>query len=116
MEDEIIIVVIICMLLSAISLRLYSVSWSNKKKKLEQLQRYWKIETGMTEYEMLSIMGSGYNRSFLKNNRIKYEWRLNAESHSSSYNGFSVRIYSGVKKVEIYVKDGLVEEVKPYNI
>jgi glutamine amidotransferase-like uncharacterized protein len=61
-------------------------------------------------------MGEGYNRSLLKNNRVKYEWRINATSTGSSYKGFSTRSYSGVKKVTIYVKDGRVEEVRPYNI
>ena len=87
-----------------------------QKKKLEQLQRYWDVNIGMPEGKMLRIMGEGYNRSLLKNNRIKYEWRINASSYGSSYKGFSTRSYTGVKKVTIYVKNGLVEEVKPYNI
>ena len=86
------------------------------KKKIDQLQRYWDVEIGMTEHEMLKIMGNGYNRSLLKNNRIKYEWRINATSYGSSYKGFSARSYSGVKKVTIYTKNGYVEEVKPYNV
>ena len=72
------------------------------RKQLEQLQR--------------DIMGEGYNRSFLKNNRVKYEWRINATSVGSSYKGTSFRSYSGVKKVTIYTKNGFVEEVKPYNV
>ena len=91
-------------------------SVSINKKRIEQLQRYWNVEIGMPEYRMLSIMGDGYNRSLLKNNRVKYEWRINASSYGSSYKGFSTRSYSGVKKVTIYVKNGLVEEVKPYNV
>lgn len=86
------------------------------KKRLEQLQRYWDIEIGMPEYEMLEIMGGAYNRSLLKNNRIKYEWRINAISVGSYYKGTSIHSYSGVKKVTIYTKDGYVEEVKTYNI
>lgn len=70
----------------------------------------------MSEDEMLSIMGGGYNKSLLKNNRVKYEWRINATSSSYSSKGFSTRVYNGVKKVDIMVKDGLVEEVKPYNV
>lgn len=46
------------------------------RKQLEQLQRYWNVEIGMPEEEMLDIMGEGYNRSFLKNNRVKYECAL----------------------------------------
>lgn len=86
------------------------------RKQLEQLQRYWDVEIGMSEEEMIDIMGEGYNRSLLKNNRVKYEWRINATSVGSSYKGTSFRSYSGVKKVTIYTKNGFVEEVKPYNV
>ena len=82
------------------------------KWKRKQLRRYWKIEIGMSENEMLDIMGDGYNRSLLQNNRVKYEWRMQAIS--KNYSG--IRSYSGVRKVDIYVKDGYVEEVRPYNV
>lgn len=85
-------------------------------KKTRQLQKYWDVEIGMSEDEMLSIMGKGYNRSLLKNNRVKYEWRINASSYGTSYKGVSSRTYTGVKKVTIYTKNGYVEEVKPYNV
>lgn len=32
-------------------------------EEIEQLQRYWDVEIGMTEDEMLDIMGDGFNRS-----------------------------------------------------
>ena len=86
------------------------------RKRLGQLRRYWYVEINMSEEEMLEIMGKGYSRSFLKNNRVKYEWRINATSVGSSYKGTSFRSYSGVKKVTIYTKDGFVEEVRPYNV
>ena len=89
---------------------------NTSRKQLEQLQRYWDVKIGMSEKEMLDIMGVGYNRSFLKNNRVKYEWRINATSVGSSYKGISFRSYSGVKKVSIYTKNGFVEEVRPYNV
>ncbi len=79
----------------------------------EQLKRYESITIGMPEEDMLKIMGSGYNKSSLKNNRFKYEWRINA---TSAKNGFGGRMYSGVRKVDIYTKDGVVEEIKPYNV
>ena len=66
------------------------------------------IEIGMTEAEMLDIMGTGYTISKLKNNRTKYEWRIKASSYGQ--NGF--RTYSGVQKATIYCKDGIVEEIK----
>lgn len=52
-------------------------------EEIEQLQRYWDIEIGMTEKEMLDIMGDGFDRSLLKNNCIKYEWRINVNSRHS---------------------------------
>ena len=95
-----------------------SMFWAigKSRQRLEQLQRYWDVQIGMPEYIMLDIMGDGYNRSLLKNNRVKYEWRINASSYGSSYKGISTRSYSGVKKVTIYCKDGYVEEIKPYNV
>lgn len=79
----------------------------------QQLKRYEQVTIGMSEEEMLQIMGKGYNKSSLKNNRFKYEWRINA---TSAKNGFGGRMYSGVKKVDIYICDGLVEEIRPYNV
>ena len=85
-------------------------------KKRAKLRRYKNIQIGMPEDEMLSIMGKGYSRSLLKNNRTKYEWRIKASSTGYSSGGVSTRTYTGVRKVDIYCKDGYVEEVKPYNI
>ena len=79
----------------------------------EQLKRYESVTIGMPEEDMLKIMGSGYNKSSLKNNRFKYEWRINA---TSAKNGLGGRMYSGVRKVAIYIKDGKVEEIRPYNV
>lgn len=108
--------ILLVALLIVISIGAIYEAVKRSKQRLEQLQRYWEVEIGMSERKMLSIMGEGYNRSLLKNNRVKYEWRINASSYGSSYKGFSTRSYSGVKKVTIYVKNGLVEEVKPYNV
>ena len=112
MDDIMFIMFGIIVLILLVSLIAYGVG----HQKVEQLQRYWNVQIGMTENVMLDIMGDGYNRSLLKNNRVKYEWRINASSYGASYKGISTRQYSGVKKVTIYVKDGLVEEVKPYNV
>lgn len=77
-----------------------------------KLRNYKDVKLGMSEGEMLSIMGEHYNKSLLKNDRIKYEWRIGSTSHSVC----GVRFYSGVRKVSIYVKNGVVEEVRPYNV
>lgn len=77
---------------------------------------------GMSEHEMLEIIdrtsyGGMHNKSLLKNNRVKYEWRIsNGTSSGYSYKGFSMREYFGVEKLVVYCKDGVVEEIKPYNL
>ncbi len=72
------------------------------------------IELGMSEEEMLDIMaGYKYNKSLLKNDRVKYEFRF---TNSSSYSYRGYRTYQGVRKVAIYCKSGIVEEVRPYNV
>lgn len=86
-------------------------------RRKEQKSTVEQIELGMSEEEMLSIMGGNPNRSLLKNNRVKYEWRYsNGSSTGYSHKGYSTRQYHGVRKVTIYCKDGYVEEVKPYNL
>ena len=99
-----------------IAILLASIPSIIRRNRIKRLRRYWDVRTGMSEDEMLSIMGPGYDRSILKNNRVKYEWRVTAVSHGSSSHGFSSRVYSGVKKVAIYTTNGIVEEIKPYNV
>ncbi len=100
-------VALLVLLTIALTIILYC-NFINTKKKLEQLQRCHIIKIGMSENEMLLIMGEGYSKSLLKNNRKKYEWRINATRYGTSY--------SGVKKVDIYIKNGFVEEVRPHNV
>lgn len=85
-------------------------------KHYEQRDNYKQISLNMPEEDMLKIMGNRYNRSLLKNGRTKYEWRYsNGTSYGTYYKGMSFRSYSGVSKVDIYCKNGVVEEVRPYN-
>lgn len=95
-------------LMAFIMFWIFGSSAANKKK----MRRYENVCIGMSEEEMLGIMGKGYNKSSLKNNRFKYEWRY-SNGISTSYHG--VRAYSGVSKVDIYISDGVVEEIRPYN-
>ncbi len=87
-----------------------------RTKVIGKLRRYTEVEIGMSEMQMLSIMGRKCSISSLKNNRKKYEWRINASSTGTHANGISYRVYSGVRKVDIYCRNGYVEEIKPYNI
>ena len=111
-QTQIILGVIIC----AFMLLCLFFALIKSRNKEKQLLGYWNVDIGMSREEMLSIMGTGYSLSLLKNNREKYEWRIDAKSYGSSYKGFSSRTYQGVKKVSIYVKDGCVEEIKTLNM
>jgi len=111
---EIVIWTLVIMFVATFLVSAFAICIGNRKRK--QLRRYWEIEVDMPEDEMLLIMGEGYNRSYLKNNRTKYEWRINSYSYGSYHNGLSVRNYPGVQKVVIYTKNGYVEEIKPYNV
>ena len=102
---------IFVLLLAAIIIIPKQVIKARRRNRIDQIQ------LGMSESEMLKIMGRSYNKSLLKNNRVKYEWRYsNGGSTGSSYRGISTRKYSGVGKVDIYCKNGYVEEVRPHNI
>ncbi len=61
------------------------------------LENYEKVSIGMSEEEMIKIMGKKYNKSSFKGNRFKYEWRINGTS--TSFGG--TRFYSNVRKVDI---------------
>ncbi|SCY17778.1 hypothetical protein SAMN02910451_01638 [Butyrivibrio hungatei] len=73
--------------------------------KLERRKCVDKIHVGMSESKMFKIMGRRYNKSLLKNGRVKYEWRYS--------NGGR---YRNVIKVDIYCKNGCVEEVRSHNL
>ncbi len=86
------------------------------KRKREQLRRYTHICLGMSEDEMLRIMGAGYNRSLLKDGSTRYEWRINGSSYGTVNDGFIAMSNSAEQKVDITCRDGSVEEVIPYNV
>lgn len=99
-----------------VTIIVFGISSGAREQRVNQLRRYERITIGMSEAEMLEIMGEGYNRSLLQNQRCKYEWRINATSSSSSAFGMRTSHYNGVKKVDIYTRNGFVEEVRPYNV
>lgn len=82
------------------------------KHKIRSMQNYEDVYVGMNEDNMLDTIGSGYDTSYLKDGRKKYEWRINSTSYG--YKGY--RVNSGISKLTIYTKDDKVVEIKPYNI
>jgi N-acetylglucosamine-6-phosphate deacetylase len=74
----------------------------------------------LAEDELMKIMkvAAEYRREATKV-ELSYFHGINMEGpfvSAKKYRGVSVRKYSGVSKVDIYCKNGRVEEVRPYNI
>lgn len=73
--------------------------------KLKRMKKYTDIYIGMSESDMLEIIGGGYAKSSLKNGVTKYEWRINGSSYTTSrpanYGGvhYADTYYSGVKNL-----------------
>ena len=74
----------------------------------DDLQKYKKVEIGMTEDEMLNIMGYNFTKTQLAH-QIKYEWYKETE-----YSTDLISSSSTIRKVSIYIKNGFVKEVRPY--
>ena len=75
---------------------------------------------GMSEDEMLEIMGDNYNRSLLRDGITMYEWIYSSGGVvGSAYMSNGIGFGGGTKingsKVDIVCRNGVVEEVRPYN-
>ncbi len=106
--------IIYALLVISVGLGIYFIA--RRLNKVKQLQRYRQINLGMSERQMLNIMGDGYNKSLLKDGVTQYIWHLAGQSSGYVYNGFvSVQNDSG-QKVIITCKNGMVEEVIPINV
>lgn len=77
------------------------------RMKINSLKEYTKIKIGMSKDKVLSIMGSGYTVSRLKNS-IKYEWKING----GKYNNIKLK----TMRVAVYFKNGKVVDIKTLNI
>lgn len=109
-------VMLILLLFFLIMLLSIAIADRKRREAFEQLLRSEKITIGMAENMMLSIMGGNYTRSLLKDNVTKYEWRISASILGYHNKGLYSRSYFGTRSVSIYVKDGLVQEVRCFNL
>lgn len=111
----IIIAVIVVLILYLPTLIKWHISQRKRDKQLDKVES---IELGMSEDEMLDTMGGRYNKSLMWNGRVKYSWRFsNGRSYANkrSYRP-NERVYSGIRKVDIYCSNGFVDEIRPYNL
>ena len=91
-----------------------------RKSKRSTWKTYEQITLGMPEEEMLSIMGGKYNRSLLRDGITMYEWIYSSggmigSAYMSNGIGFGSRTTIDGSKVDIVCRNGVVEEVRPYN-
>ena len=77
------------------------------RMKIDNLKEYTKIKVGMSKDKVLSIMGSGYTVSRLKNS-VKYEWKIGG----GKYNNIKLKTV----RVDVYFKNGKVIDIKTLNI
>lgn len=77
-----------------------------------RLYRYEDIEIGMTEEEVIDLMGFNYTQSLLGRGKIKYEWKVNGVGF------WQFRMFNWIpsKSVEVYIKRGKVYKVLANNM
>ena len=96
------------------------------------LRNYVKIQPGMSEADVIGIMGERYNKGFFEDGRIELEWRVNAVSSEKTlggavgtsngsiggglYAGESIKEDLGVSKVTVVFREDKVVEVRPHNV
>ena len=96
----------IAILFILLILTLFVVKHRNKK-------RANSLQIGMSESDLLKLLGGYTSKSVLKDGTVKYvkKW---ANASSSSYKG--IRVYQGVQKTTVWVKDGVVTHYDNNNI
>lgn len=67
--------------------------------KMRQLEASEKLREGMTEHDVLKIMGEGFIKEQVDDDAV-YIWKGNVSKN-----------YSGIKEVKVYVKNGLVSKI-----
>lgn len=77
-----------------------------------RLYRYEEIEIGMSEDEVIDLMGFHYSQSLLSRGRTKYEWKVNG----SMFLNNGIFHFIPTKSVEVYVKGGEVYKVLSHNM
>lgn len=77
-----------------------------------RLYKYEDIEIGMTEDEVIDIMGFNYTQNLLGHGKIKYEWKINGVGFWQ----FGLFNWMPTKSVEVYVKNGKVYKVLANNM
>lgn len=79
------------------------------------MKHYKKVHIGMSEKEMLSIMGG---KPIVSNyqNKNKFEWYLKAVSSTYYNNGVANTVHSPKQSVIITTENGIVTAVEPHNL
>lgn len=80
--------------------------------KKARLYKYEEIELGMSEDEVIDLMGFNYSENLLGRGKTKYEWRLNG----FGFIRYGFFHWMPTKSVEVYVKNGKVYKVLANNM
>ena len=104
-------------LLATLIIMLIAINVYRKCKEEEFIENHRIISRGMNEREVITILGDGYTKSYLKNGIDVYKWyyRKNGISFRIAW-----RVYehesSYVRSICVHFKDGYVVEVIANNM
>lgn len=93
------------------------VTAKQKQAEMDFIDAARSVRAGMSKQDVISILGSDYSYSLLKNGIEKLEWRYRK-------NGHSYRVAKGVRthqsgytrRISVKFKDGIVVEINSLNM
>ena len=88
----------------------------NSLNKINQLSSYKKIKMNMNEDEVIQIMGNPLSINYLKDGRKRLTYEHSENGYSYSRNNFKKYHSPKKMKVEIYINNDKVNEIKTLNI
>lgn len=84
-------------------------------RRIKTLKHYRNVQIGMSEEEMLSIMGGHPSVSNYQHKK-KFEWFIRGTSSTYYNNGIASTMYDPKKSVVITTENGVVTAIEPHNI
>ena len=79
------------------------------------MKHYKKVRIGMSEEEMLSVMGGRPSISNYQNKK-KFEWFMKGGSSTYYNNGIANTVHTPKQSVVITTENGIVTAIEPHNI
>ena len=85
---------------------------ANKNKSKPNINRYEEVHYGMTQQQVIEIMGSNYMRSLLADGRVEFLYKVAGYSVATYTAGMRIGGYERGKSVRVYFRNNSVIEVR----